>query len=401
MKKVYEVTKEEEFLQKHFREFYKKNKITSVPEIEKREFGYGVYKRKIANRNLAFKTNEEMNNFLIQRTPLFFSYSNSYYMDPMATPMTNKFWLKGDMIYEFDADEVKTTCEKKDGVWVCNKVGDESFVEERGEEKKQWFLQKSLEQTKKQVFRLVDFLESDFGFTSDKVNINFSGKAGYHVHLRNEEIQNLNKRARIEMVDYLTGYGIYYDNLGYSFDKSLNCSKDIGLWSKRINQGIKEFFLKDPVQIKKITGLSKKRCEILSSVKEEIWDKIDSGLLYDVGQKTNKAFWKTVLDFVVATYMVPIDRQTSVDLHKIIRVPNTLHGETGFVAKELSLNELETFDPFIDAVVFDSQKVNVFVEDAPVFSIKGQEFGPFKNELVSVPLFCAVYLIGKGAKLKE
>jgi DNA primase small subunit len=399
---MYEVTKEEEFLKKHFREFYKKNKVAAMGEIEKREFGYGVYKRKIANRNLSFQNADAMNKFLIERTPLYFSYSNSCYVDPSASPMKNKHWLKGDIIYEFDADEVLTTCDKISGDWVCNKVfGEESFVEERGESKKQWFLQKSLEETKKQVFRLVDFMESDFGFSKDLIDINFSGKAGYHVHLRNESIQNLNKRARIEMVDYITGYGMYYDNLGYSFDKSLNCSKDIGLWSNRINKGIKEFFNKDYLEIAKITGISKKRAEVFSSAKEEIFKKIDSGLLYDVGQKTNKAFWKSVLDFVVATYMVPIDRQTSVDLHKIIRVPNTLHGETGFIAKNLSLSELETFDPFVDGVVFDSKEIKIFVDDAPKFSLKGQEFGPFKNETVSVPLFCAVYLIGKGAKLKE
>ncbi len=398
---MYEVSKEEEFLKKNFKEFYLKNKINSVSEVERREFGYGVYGRKIANRNFSFQNEDEMNLFLRERTPLFFSYSNSYYMNPNVTPMQNKHWLKGDMVYEFDADEIKTTCEKILNEWKCTKAfGEESQVKEIGDEKKQWFLEKSLNEAKKQVFRLVEFLESDFGFDRNWVSVNFSGKAGYHVHLRNKEIQLLNKKARIELVDYLTGHGIYYDNLGYDFEKALTCPK-LGGWVKRINKGVKEFFEKDVVEIAKITGLTKAKVKQLINNKEKIIESINSGLLYDVGARTNKDFWKKVLDFVVETYSAPIDRQTSVDLHKIIRVPNTLHGETGFIAKEIKLNELEMFNPFVDTIAFGDRNVKVFVKEAPKFNLKNREFGPYKEEIVDVPLYCAIYLVGKGAKLKE
>jgi len=42
-------SKESDFLKKHFREYYLNHTISSVPELELREFGYGVFKRKIAN----------------------------------------------------------------------------------------------------------------------------------------------------------------------------------------------------------------------------------------------------------------------------------------------------------------------------------------------------------------
>jgi DNA primase small subunit len=395
-------SKEEDFLKSHFKKYYQKNIINTVPNVEQREFGYGVYKRKIANRNMAFSNQEKMNEFLREKTPLFFSYSNSHYAFPSNTPMQNKQWISSDIIYEFDADEIKNYCEKTNGKWECKKnFGEESLVKETVENKevKQWFLEKSLVQTKKHVFRLVDILEEDFDFSRENVNINFSGKAGYHVHLRNKEIQLLNKKARIELVDYLTGYGIYYDNLGYEFDKKLVCGKK-GKWVERINNNLKDFFEKDSEEISKISGLQKTRVNKLLKEKKELFKNLENGFLYSVGARTNKEFWKNVFDFIIQTLIVPMDRQTSVDLHKIIRVPNTLHGDTGLIAKEVSLKELEDFNPFNDAIAFDNTLTKIIVSEVPKFTINGETFGPYNNETIEVPLYCAIFLIGKGAKLK-
>jgi len=392
---MFDETKEALFMKKHFKEYYLKNFVDSVPEVNKREFGFGVHKRKIANRNLAFSSPEAMNKFLRVKNPLFLSYSNSCYIDPDKQPMTNKGYLKSDLIYEFDADEINAICKKDGSKWICKKTfGKESLVEEV--DNKQWFLSAGLEQSKQQVFRLLDFIQEDFNFNLDKVSVNFSGKAGYHVHIRKEEIQNLNKKARIELVDYLTAYGMYYDNLGFELEKNLSCPKGKGLWGKRINQGIKEFFEKDQKEIAAITKLPSAKLNVLMKSKERVLNGIEKGLLYDVGARTNKDFWKSVIDFVVQTYMLPVDRQTSVDLHKIIRVPETLHGETGFLAKTLTFEELEKFDPFNDAIVFGEEQIKLNVNETPEFKLKGNSFGPFKNEVVEVPLYCAVYLVGKG-----
>ncbi|MDD4251052.1 MAG: DNA primase small subunit domain-containing protein [Candidatus ainarchaeum sp.] len=395
---MYDQSVEENFLIQKFREYYEKNTICSVNQIDKREFGYGVFKRKIANRNLAFANEFAMNLFLRQRTPLFFSYSNSCYAFPGNTPMANKQWLSSDIIYEFDADEIKNNCEKINGEWKCTKTfGEESKVKEtiQGKETKQWFLEDSLKQTKKQVFRLADLIENDFGFLKENISINFSGKAGYHMHLRNKEIQLLNKKSRIELVDYIAGYGIDYVNLGYEFEKQLICPKN-GFWVKRINVALKDFFRKDSKEISLITLLSKTKINQILKSREEIINGIDQGYLFSVGARTNKDFWKKVFDFAVQTVMIPIDRQTSIDLHKIIRVPNTLHGETGFVAKELSLDKLESFDPFIDAIAFDATLTKIFVSETPKFKLNGINFGPFKEENIEVPLYCAIFLLGKG-----
>lgn len=400
-----EESKESIFLKKYFKQFYEKNFVDTVSSVEKREFGYGVFNRKIANRNLSFSSPQKMNDFLREKVPLFFSYSNSYYLKPSSTPMQTKNWIGGDLIYEFDADEITTECEYKNNFWHCKKkFGQEAFIDETENkgETKQWFLKKGLLESKKQVFRLVEFLEKDFGFDRKGIHINFSGKAGYHVHFKSSNILELNKKARIELVDYITGKDIYFDNLGYDLENSLSIPKEKCPWQKRINIGLKEFFEKDASEIAQIVGLKNQRSKIQKYLnnKNDLLKKMDQGHLIGFNLKKNKEFFSKIFEYIVNTYSVPIDRQTSIDIHKIIRVPNTLHGDTGLLAKKIEINELDSFDPYLDGVVFGDENITLFVNDVPKFKLKGNSFGPYKDEEINVPLYAAIYLIGKGAKLK-
>ncbi len=347
--------------------------------MENREFSFGVFKRKIANRNIAFRDANEMNSFLRNHKPLFFSYSNAYYEFPERRPMENKMILGADLIYEFDADELGLEVEEIEG--------------------KQWFEKKHLDEAKKQIFRLIEFLENDFGFDSKEFSINFSGKAGYHLHIRSDSIKNLNKQARIELVDYLTGSGIYFEKLGYDFEKGVVAKTKSG-WIERINSTAKEVLKLSPKELSIITGVQQKKISTLLEKKEEVIEGINRGVLFKLEGKKSNEFWKKVFQTAVEKQLSPIDRQTSIDLHKIIRVPNTLHGDTGFVAKTINLENLEEFDPFVDSVVFDNTPQRVFIKKAPKFTLKGTNFGPFENEEVEVPLFVAIYLIGKGAELR-
>ena len=366
---------ESNFLKKKFSEYYKENLISSVPDVPHREFGYGIFRRKIANRNLSFSSELEMNQFLREKAPLFFSYSNSYYEFPSRTPTPQKNWLKADLIYEFDADELGLVVLEQNGI--------------------QWFKSEHLNEAKKQVFRLVDFLEIDFDFPASEVLVNFSGKAGYHVHLRWEKINNLNKRARIELVDYLTAQRIDFAKLGFDFE-SLVCAPNNGFWHKRLVLGAKEFFNLDPKDASKIIALPVKKTMDAFSLKDKVIASLDEGKLSSVFEKKSSLVWQKIFEYVLNKEKIPIDRQTSIDLNKIIRVPSTLHGDTGLVAKTIYLDSLKSFDPFVDAVVFGDELVKVNVLSAPKFYLGDQEFGPFENSIQELPLFAAIYLIGKG-----
>ncbi|MEI7961053.1 MAG: DNA primase small subunit domain-containing protein [archaeon] len=363
------------FLQKHFATYYANHFVDSVPFPELREFGFGVFKRKIANRNLSFASVNELNYFLKEKVPMFFSYSTACYKFPSRTPTPEKKLIKADLIYEFDADELALGVPEINGI--------------------QWFAAEHLEEAKRQVFRLLDFIENDFNFPSSGISINFSGKAGFHVHFRSEIIESLNNRARIELVDYLTGNSVDFVNLGFDF-VSLTCPTHSGLWAKRLISGAKKLLGSDVKVISKITGVQAKKVSQVLSDKERLFSSLDNGRLMPLGRRSSD-FWSAIFDTVLEKESVPIDRQTSVDLSKIVRVPQTLHGDTGFLAKKISIDSLKSFDPFKDAVVVGSDVVRVHVKKAPKFSINSESFGPFEEQDVEIPLFAAIFLIGKGA----
>ena len=366
---------EADFLRLHFAQYYSKNFVDSVPFPEFREFGFGVYKRKIANRNLGFSSHTQINSFLRESAPLFFSYSNAFYKFPSRTPTVAKEFFKADLIYEFDADELGLAVPEINGA--------------------QWFAKEHLDEAKKQVFRLLDFLHNDFGFSDDGVAINFSGKAGFHVHIRSEVVQSLNRRARIELVDYLTANSVDFANMGFDF-VALRAPQNKGLWGKRIIDGAKKVLQKDAKELSKLTGVAPKKVSEIISSRENLFASLDAGRLMPLGRKS-ESFWSAIFDVVIEKEGVPIDRQTSVDLNKIIRVPQTLHGDTGLLAKIIPVDKLPEFDPFKDSIVFGSSLVKVNVLKSPKFVLNGESFGPFENEIMEIPLFAAIFLIGKGA----
>jgi len=51
-----------------------------------------------------------------------------------------------------------------------------------------------LAECKQALLRLLDFLEDDFSF--DDLTVVFSGGRGYHVHVRDESVRELDSEAR-------------------------------------------------------------------------------------------------------------------------------------------------------------------------------------------------------------
>ena len=90
-----------------------------------------------------------------------------------------------------------------------------------------------------------------------------------------------------------------------------------------------------------------------------------------------------------------IDTVVTTDIHRLIRMPETLNGKTGLRAAMVDLDRLEEFDPFDVPVVFEGTQ-RVHVMEAPALRIRNQELGPFADENVELPLAAAVLLVAKG-----
>ena len=397
---------EQQFLQKHFQQYYKQHPV-SVPEIETREFGIGDFGKKINRRHLAFKNNSELNAFLSTFAPFYISYSTALYKKPSLSPMSAKELFSADLVYEFDADDIKTPCKKKHDSWKCSecKAGGKGAIENcttcgARVSVEQWFCSECLNETKKQVFLLLDFLEKDFG-VAEGISINFSGNAGYHVHIRNSSVRELSHNARIEMIDYLTANNLLLENHGFFVEeKRMYCpspATSVG-WSKKIVSGIVEMIEQGKAEeIAAFSHTAVKRAESFLEKKEETLKTIrGKNVLPSFPGK--KDFWVSLAWHIVQKSALKLDRQTSMDMSKIIRIPDTIHGSTGLLAKTVSLEELGAFDPLKDAAVFSGREtVKIFINDSPRFYLAGEWFGPFEQEKAELPLAPAVYLLARSS----
>ncbi|MEJ2294381.1 MAG: hypothetical protein P8Y23_06380 [Candidatus Lokiarchaeota archaeon] len=116
--------------------------------------------------------------------------------------------------------------------------------------------------------------------------------------------------------------------------------------------------------------------------------------------------WKIFLRGIANRVGAHIDEPVSVDIHRLIRYPGTLHGKTGFRVQELSIESLEEFNPLdanersLDPIVFQQQGIQINLEITekfvPATKIKGIVYGPYVvGDKISVPKHIAVYLLCK------
>jgi DNA primase small subunit len=95
-----------------------------------------------------------------------------------------------------------------------------------------------------------------------------------------------------------------------------------------------------------------------------------------------------------------IDANVTADTSKLIRMPDSVHGGSGFAAKRLpSPDAIASFEPMRHAPVFGSAPLRVKATEAiPVLNICDYSFGPIpQGETRELPLHSAIYLLCKKA----
>ena len=149
------------FVQEKFSVFYANHDL-SVPDVHRREFGFGLHK-KIDFRHKAFRTNAELNAYFRQNAPLFASYSTALYEFPDARPMEKKVFMGSDLVFDID----KPT---------------RDFPHEHNE----IFCVECFAKVKKDSMKIVDYLQDDFGFKG--VAVNFSGNKDNFIFLKHSRV---------------------------------------------------------------------------------------------------------------------------------------------------------------------------------------------------------------------
>jgi DNA primase small subunit len=379
-----------EFLKNSFQTYYESNNMELPDRFGRREFAFLFFGGKGMVRHLGFEKRELVWNFLADRVPQHAYYSSAYYGKPDAGKMIEKNWMGAELIFDLDSDHLPN----------AEKMG---YVE-------------SLAAVKKEFIKLVnEFLLGDFGFQEKHLELYFSGGRGYHCHVKDPLVLDLDSNERREIVDYITGRDLQdslifheqvtgrksYGGISFASGKTLKMpTPDQGGWKGRISQGIIELIdeikkSEDPEKKLQEYGVSQRDAQrLVQELSEERLQRIKGGLL-DQTKTIRKFFLNNALrKTAVSLCAGETDEPVTCDVKRLIRLPSSLHGKTGFKVVKIMVDDLKDFDPLQDAVVLSDDPVRITVNHPVCLKMKNQQFTLQEGEQ-EIPTYLAVFLVGR------
>jgi len=384
--KEIEPIKTKDFLQEKFRKYYNSAKITVPPRFTAREWGFLNWGGGVMNRHVRFSSMEEVNNYLKKKAPAHSYHSVAYYKEPGRKTMVEKEWQGADLIFDLDADHLPEMEEVKKGKITFSKL---------------------MEYIREQTFRLVhDILLGDFGLDEKDLLITFSGGRGYHVHVRAPEVLSLPSGARRELSDYMTGKGLNLENVlidaGYTKEFAIRGKgierKNLGVkklprmdskgWSGIISRKINEIF----EQFRQFEG--KKLEEKLKEMKLEKSNINLKKKNEDIFNSLSKRYQKYLVRIAIKEAAIFPDEPVTGDVHRLIRLPGSLHGGSGLRVTTIKSKELENFDPMMSAIAFGEKPVKIrSIVEHPVSMGNIAKLMP--KTVVEVPEKAAIYFMAR------
>jgi DNA primase small subunit len=399
------------FIKQAFVRYYSKHgsRIALPPDFRSREFAFLAFGEKFMTRHKAIGSHEELVNNIRMLVPSDVYYSTAYYVKP-AEVMERKGWLGSDLVFDVDADHIETPCKAHHDIWRCGDCG----LSNQGKpptqcpncgrakfEERTWLCDDCLKAAKNEVAKLIDFLASDFGIPEQDMHVFFSGHRGYHLHVRTEQVRKLDESQRKEIVDYVLGLGldVFFQGL-YKKPKDVIVGpqqNDPG-WRGRFAREAYRLIMKGTEEELVALGFSTRRARLVIKERperEERWQKEIMWSEFEDRFHVNDATWRTIFERAISKGALPaeIDTVVTTDIHRLIRLPETLNGKTGLRA--MAVSNLDTFDPFVDPIAFEGEET-VRVAVAPAFTMGNTNYGPYVKQDVKLPAAAAMLLLCKG-----
>ena len=378
------------YLRGRFGDHYRQASVTPPPAANEREWGFipwteGPGETMVRHRSLLDLG--EIEDFLGRRKPRHVYFSAGRYDEPSASTMSDKGWRSSDLVFDLDADHLPSVV-----------LGEDSYAE-------------MLAKCKDALLRLLDFLEGDFGF--EDLTVVFSGGRGYHVHVRDERIRHLERDARREIVDYVRGIGLEFDELvdeesvagtaGRSSPAQKRTLSTEGGWSARAHRhmlavvddllAMEEADALDRLQ--EYDGIGEGKATAALNAARSNYEQLEAGNI-DV----HPAFYqlaKILLHEVVAADNAPIDEPVTTDTNRLIRLPGSLHGGSGLEVQRIDRGDIDAFDPLVDPVpeTFRGHDITVEVTDGGLVELDGDSF-TLEAGNQTVPEHVGVFLMARG-----
>ena len=378
------------YLKRIFQAYYKEkqSEIPVVNLFDQREFGFIPWDKQIMNRHIGFTSIINLKKYFIINTPKHAYTSGSLYLSPENQDMQKKGYKGCDLIFDIDVDHFYTPCKEDHDIWYCEECGKngKGMVQKCPKcgklklKKLNWICKDCLAIAKNEIIKLIyDFLIPDFNININKMKITFSGHRGYHLKIEDEQIRTLSSDERREIIDFVTGENMSFEILGLQ-EKGGNIfgfSRETIGWPQKIVGQIENILSKSNVEIEAILSdkrkfnLSQDLMENFINFKENFHNIIKNNHNNNwtlVGFTLNA--WNKFLKRIVAEIGIEVDIPVSIDIHRLIRYPGSLHGKTGFKVQELLPDEIDIFNPLeesnnkLDPIVFMSENCTT----CPIFT---------------------------------
>jgi DNA primase small subunit len=372
-----------DYLRRRFSAYYASADVDLPPAAESREWGYIPWTAGGTTmvRHKALVDLGDVGTFLADEAPRHVYFSAAEYASPGAGTMDEKDWQAADLVFDLDGDHLDSV--------------DESTP-----------YPEMLDACKDALVRLVDLLTDDLGFSPEDLQVVFSGGRGYHVHVRADDVRSLDSTARREIVDYIRAIDLDIDGLVRTENRrgtTRRMLKTEGGWGARTHRRllsvVDELSAMDEAdaiaRLTELDGIGEKRARTIVGAFESTPEAVRSGNL-EAGGPGVRTLVEALAREVVAEETAPIDEPVTTDLRRLIRFPGSLHGGTGLVVRRIAPDEVDSFDPLVDAVAdpFTTREIRVDVTEPEPVSMEGDSFTPPEG-VVSVRECVGVFLLAR------
>ncbi|MFX0139115.1 MAG: DNA primase small subunit domain-containing protein [Candidatus Hodarchaeota archaeon] len=402
----------EKFLKRIFQEYYKKQfkNLDITSKVDQREFGFLFWDNQSFQRHKSFKNFKELRQILLKNGPKHAYCSAAYYEIPEALKMNQKSWIGCDFIADIDADHLPSKCKWEHDSFKCKNCGFSGKgpppticnCGSSAFDQKTWVCDTCLELAKRETLKIFEeFLIPDLNVDPNEIKIKFSGHRGYHLQIQSKEFLDLGQDARRELVDYLIGNGIDFKVLGlYEGRKKMVFGPNLNEkgWRGRITNYVFKFIEQltyDNMKLFKTlsTPLKKKIIENKPLILENL-TKIPSN--WNIVPGISLQHWEEILNLAIKKYSSKLDIPVSIDIHRLIRIDNSLHGKTGLKADPISIKKLNDYDPLKNAIVFEGE-IELIMKNCPEFRLGDTLYGPYsEGKKEELSLAAGIYVLCKN-----
>ena len=348
-------------------------------------------------RHKSFSDIKSVRQFLCERPQHSCFYSTAYWKKPHELKMADKDWLGADLIFDLDGDHLPGVTDKDFPAMI-------DVIQEQA-----WSLWN-------------DFLEPDFGFKQEYLQVTFSGHRGFHLHYRDPKYFHLDSESRRELVSHIRGEGVEVSDL-----LNRSAMPNASGWAKRVAKGVTSVVddldriyngdnkllntitaglqeMMDREGVKGLRGKSsiEKLSELMQSDNRR--NRVLSGRLAVLNnyavlfQNLIKADSSVVLGNAGET-----DEVVTIDTRRQIRWPGSLHGKSGLRVTEFPLSRLDPdgtnpFDCLSEGIALSRQNkvtVEVIVEDS-IVRFDDKLYQPSLGDVIELHEAGATFLVLKG-----